>query len=88
MVLIALALGFGAVRLRARLVPGWTGPPARLAEIVLGLSLLTVSLQLLGTIGLLEFAPLLILSLADRLRAHRRRAPTVGWRVGKSRDRP
>ncbi len=46
------ALGFGALRLRARLLPGWSGAPARLAEIVLGLALLVVVLELIGVVGL------------------------------------
>ena len=32
----------------ARLLPGWSGAPARLAEVVLGLSLLVVTLELVG----------------------------------------
>ena len=55
---IAGALAIAAVRLRARLLPGWTGALARLAEAVLGLSILTLLLQLLGSVGL--FDPLVI----------------------------
>ena len=51
---IAIALTLGAVRLRQRLVPGWTGAPARLVEVVIGASILTVLLQVLGAIGLFE----------------------------------
>jgi len=58
---IALALGFGAVRTRARLVPGWTGAPARLAELVVGLALLVWSMEALGAVGVLEEAPLVAL---------------------------
>jgi len=61
---VVVALGFAAVRLRARLLPSFSGPTARLAEAVLGLSLLTVSLQLLGTVALLDFAPIVGLSVA------------------------
>ena len=50
---VATTLGVGAVRLRARLVPGWSGAPARLAEAVLGFSALVVALQLLGIAGVL-----------------------------------
>ena len=49
---LAAALGLGAVRLRGRLLPSWDGAPARLAEIVLGLSLLVVVLELVGVVGL------------------------------------
>jgi hypothetical protein len=52
--LVAGPLVFAAVRLRARLLPGWEGAPARLAEAVLGVSLLTTLLQLLGAVGILE----------------------------------
>ena len=52
LVAIAAALGFAAIRLRARLLPGWSGAPARLAEVVLGLSLLVVILELVGVVGL------------------------------------
>jgi len=52
LIVVAAALGFGAVRLRARLLPGWSGAPARLAELVLGLSTLVVVLELVGVVGL------------------------------------
>lgn len=52
MLVIVAALGYGAVRLRARLLDGWSGARARLAEVVLGLSLLVVSLELIGVVGL------------------------------------
>jgi hypothetical protein len=51
---IALAMGVAAVRIRPMLLPGWDGAPARLVEAVLGLSILTVVLQLLGAVGLFE----------------------------------
>ncbi len=38
LLVLAGAIGFGAVRLRGRLLPSWDGAPARLAEIVLGIS--------------------------------------------------
>ncbi|MSO41933.1 MAG: hypothetical protein EXQ70_08625 [Solirubrobacterales bacterium] len=49
---VAAAIGFGAVRLRARLLGGWSGASARLAEVVLGISLLVVILELVGVVGL------------------------------------
>jgi hypothetical protein len=52
LILIAAALGFAAFRLRARLLSGWSGAPARLAELVLGLSLLVVVCELVGVVGL------------------------------------
>jgi hypothetical protein len=53
--LIVLAAGFGlaAFLLRARLLPGWRGAPARLVEIVVAVGLLTVIAEILGTVGLL-----------------------------------
>ena len=53
---ILAALGLGAFHLRALLVPGWRGAPARLAEVVLMISGLVVTAELLGVIGLLEEA--------------------------------
>jgi hypothetical protein len=50
---VAISMGMGGVRLRRRLLPGWEGAPARLAEAVLGVALLTVLLQLLGAFGIL-----------------------------------
>ena len=47
-------MGLAAVRIRARLLPGWEGAPARLVEAVIGLSILTLVLQLLGAVGLFE----------------------------------
>jgi hypothetical protein len=52
LIAIALAIGFAAGRLRRRLLPGWSGAAARLAEVVLGLSILVVILELIGVVGL------------------------------------
>jgi hypothetical protein len=62
--LVAGPLVFAAVRLRARLLPRWDGAPARLAEAVLSVSLLTVLLQLLAAIGILEPVILVIGAIA------------------------
>jgi hypothetical protein len=51
--LVAIPMAMGGVRLRRRLLPGWVGAPARLAEAVLAVALLTVLLQLLGAFGIL-----------------------------------
>ncbi|HWH20805.1 MAG TPA: hypothetical protein VN671_09740, partial [Solirubrobacterales bacterium] len=60
--LIVLAAGFGlaAIMLRARLLPGWHGAPARLVEVTLAVGLVTVLSELLGTFGLLYAGALLI----------------------------
>jgi hypothetical protein len=50
---VGLSLGFSAYRLRHRLIPTWTGAPARLVEIVVGVALLIWISELLGTFGLL-----------------------------------
>jgi hypothetical protein len=49
---VAGAMAYAAVALRGRLLPGWSGASARLAEAVLGLSLLVVVLDLVGVVGL------------------------------------
>jgi hypothetical protein len=48
-----VALALGAVRLRTRLLPGWSGPPAWLADTVLILGLLIWIGELLGSFGAL-----------------------------------
>jgi hypothetical protein len=50
---VALSLGFGAYRLRRRLMPAWEGAPARLVEGVVAVALLVWISELLGMIGLL-----------------------------------
>src|SRR3954471_23951213 len=57
---IAASLGLGAYHLRALLVPAWTGALARLAEVVIGISMLVLVSELLGVLSLFEEVPLLI----------------------------
>ena len=52
LLIVATAMGYAAVGLRGRLLPGWSGASARLAEAVLGLSLLVVTAELVGVVGL------------------------------------
>ncbi|HEX2435358.1 MAG TPA: hypothetical protein VHI76_01785 [Solirubrobacterales bacterium] len=61
---IAATLGWGAYRARARLVPGWSGAPARLAELIVALALLVWSMEALGAVGWLEEAPLVVACVA------------------------
>ena len=68
--LVAGPLAFAAVRLRAGLLPGWDGAPARLAEAVLAVSLLTVLLQMLGAVGILDFAVLVLAALVIGVAAY------------------
>ncbi len=49
---VVLALGFTAVRIRSRLLPDWTGAPARLIETILGIALLIWLSEILGTFDL------------------------------------
>jgi hypothetical protein len=62
--LIVLAGGFGASAylLRARLLPGWQGAPARLVEIVFAVGLVTAAAEVLGTFGLLYAGTLMIVA--------------------------
>ncbi len=50
---LALSLGFSAVRLRQRLMPDWEGAPAHLVEAILGVALLIWLSELLGLFNLL-----------------------------------
>jgi hypothetical protein len=54
LVVVVGAAAFAAARVRARLLPGWTGAPARLAEAVLAIAFVVWVAQLLGLVGLLE----------------------------------
>jgi hypothetical protein len=63
LIAVAAAIGYAAVGLRGRLLPGWTGASARLAEVVLGLSLLVVTLELVGVVGLYRPGWVLLASL-------------------------
>lgn len=61
LILVAAFAGFTAYRLRARLLPGYTGAPGRLVEAVAAVGLLVVVAELLGLFGLLKSLPLVIL---------------------------
>jgi hypothetical protein len=61
---IAIALGFAAVRVRWRLLPAWSGAPARLAELIVGLALLVWAMEALGAIGALSEVALVALCVA------------------------
>jgi hypothetical protein len=60
--LVVLVAGFGvaALLLRARLLPGWRGAPARLVEVVFGVALLTIAAEILGTVHLLYAGALVL----------------------------
>ena len=61
---VALSLGFSAYRLRARLLPAWTGAPARLVEVIVGVALLIWISEILGLFNLLYPGLLVVLSAA------------------------
>jgi hypothetical protein len=71
----------GCVALRRRVLTRWSGPPARLAEVVLVLGLLTGVSEILGTFGLFRLGPMVaalvvtgatVWFLAHRVRMNRR----------------
>jgi hypothetical protein len=63
LIAVAGAMAYAAVALRGRLLPGWSGASARLAEVVLGLSVLVVTLELVGVVGLYRPGWVLLASL-------------------------
>lgn len=72
---VLASLGYAATLVRARLLPGWSGAAARLAELILGLSALVVILELVGVVGLYRpgfvVAAALLVGLGAALAAHR-----------------
>ena len=84
------AAGFGATRARARLLPGWSGPPALLADALMAVALLIWVAELLGAFGALREIPYfatcvaagglagLLLAPVDERRAPVPPAPTAG----------
>ncbi len=73
LLILAGSLGHAAVLVRRRLLSDWSGAPARLAEAVIGLALLTALMQLLGALGLFKPAPLVIGAIAIGLGTARAR---------------
>jgi hypothetical protein len=74
------ALFLGAFRLRGRLLPGWEGAPARLAEIVLTVAELVLVLELIGVVGLYRPGFILAGGIAAGL--------AVAWLAGPEREGP
>ena len=62
--ILAGGFGYAAWLLRARLLPGWRGAPARLVEVVVAVGLLTVASEILGTFGLLYAGALVVAAAA------------------------
>src|SRR3954452_10004501 len=63
-------MAMAGVQLRRRLLPGWGGAPAHLADAVLAVALLTVLLQLLGAFGILVAGVLIPAALLVGLGVH------------------
>jgi hypothetical protein len=59
-VVVVAVLAWGAWWLRAALLPAWSGPNARLAEIVMAIGALIGIAQILGTFGAFEPVPMLV----------------------------
>jgi hypothetical protein len=57
------SFGAGAAALRCYLLPEWEGAQARLAEIVLALALLVITLEVLGSVDLFRLVPIVVASL-------------------------
>jgi hypothetical protein len=76
--LSVIPLVLAARAVRSKLLPLWTGAPARLAEAVLLLSALVAIAEVLGTVGAFERAPFvascLVVALVTGMVAARRRA--------------
>ena len=67
--ILAAATGYAAWLLRARLLPGWRGAPARLVEVTVAVALVTVVSEVLGTFGLLYAGALILAMVAVALAA-------------------
>src|SRR6202030_653503 len=74
-----LPVALGARQLRRRHLPELAGPPALLAEVIIGLAFVIVVSQCLGTVGLFRLVPIVI-ALAG--------VGFIGWRgiAGESRS--
>src|SRR5437879_5890263 len=79
-VLVAVVgpLRIAARRLRARVVPDWSGAPAWIADVVVGLALLEAGAQLLGTVGQFRRGPLVAAALGTWLAVFAATSPRRG----------
>jgi hypothetical protein len=78
---VCASMAVVALSLRARLLVGWSGALARLAELVLGLAVLIGLLEVLGAVGLFRLGPIVAACVlaAVAARAWSTRAPTPPW---------
>ncbi|MBV9916733.1 MAG: hypothetical protein JO153_09545 [Solirubrobacterales bacterium] len=91
-VLCAICLGavlLGSRALRERLLPGWEGAPAWVADTIIGAGLLVVVLQLIGIVGLFDLPAAVVACVGGgailwaaggRTRSDRAEAPTQMFR--------
>ena len=63
LLVVCVSLGCAAFVVRRRYLPAWSGALARLAEVVIGLTLLTAELEVLGTVRLFRLTPIVIASI-------------------------
>ena len=78
---IVAALGLGGYWLRRWIVPEFSGALARLADATLAVALLLISLEILGTLSILYFGWIIILTIAIGLGA-----AGIGYRMAPARD--
>lgn len=79
--LIVASLGLVAIVLRRRFFSDWIGAPARLAELVIALSVLITTLELLGAVGLFRLWTITVACVLEAVAAAR----TVGLGQGAPR---
>jgi hypothetical protein len=76
---LAAAIGLTAFRVRAWLLPSWSGSTARLAELILGITLLIWIVEVLGTLSLFGGPQLVLTAVLLGLGAWRSaRRPSLG----------
>ena len=77
---IVAAIGLGGYWLRRWIVPEFSGALARLADATLGVALLLISLEILGTLSILYFGWIIIVTIAIGLIA-----AAIGYRLAPDR---
>jgi hypothetical protein len=61
--LVVVPIGFAAHRLRQRVLPAWTGAPARLVESIVGVAIVIWLSEILGTFGFFYAGTLMVAAL-------------------------
>ncbi len=83
LVAVALAAAAAGTRLRSRLLPGWSGPPAWLADLVLALALVLGIAELLGSFGAFRELPIVFAVVAVGIAVRAWLRPGPGPRLGR-----